>query len=159
MCAVPSASPCLPTPSLSVCRPEVQKTCDVFVFCLRAQLGICREAVCISTCPLQAGGQGGCSGPPCGAGLHRLSGHRSGCVTHLEYAGLEFCQSFSLLSVWCAQCGTSAHTHAAHTYPGTVTSSCFCASAISGSRCDGVSPDDKCFCVCAGARDYFINLT
>lgn len=27
--------------SLYVSRPEVQKACDVFVSCLRAQLGIC----------------------------------------------------------------------------------------------------------------------
>lgn len=153
MCAVPSASPCLPTPSLSVCRHKVHKTCDVFVFCLRAQPGICREAVCISHRPLRAGRRVGARGPPCGAGLHRLSGHRSGCVTHLEYAGLE-CQSFSLLSVWCAQCGAAAHT-----FPGTVTLSCFRASAISGSRCEGAPPNDQCFCVCAGAHDYFINLT
>lgn len=115
MCAVPSASPCLPTPSLSVCRPEVQKTCDVFVFCLRAQLGICREAVCISTCPLQAGGQGGCSGPPCGAGLHRLSGHRSGCVTHLEYAGLEFLSVFLLVvCMVCTVWHLRTHTRCTH---------------------------------------------
>lgn len=59
----------------------------LFVFCkvcLRAQLGICREAVCVSHLPIagrHAGRQAdGCSGPPCGAGLHRLSGHRYGCV-------------------------------------------------------------------------------
>lgn len=114
MCAVPSASPCLPTPSLSVCRPEVQKTCDVFVFCLRAQLGICREAVCISHLPIAGRQAGGCSGPPCGAGLHRLSGHRSGCVTHLGYAGLE-CVSVFLLVV-CMVCTVwgSAHTRCTH---------------------------------------------
>lgn len=45
--------------------------------CLRAQLGICREAVCVSHLPI-AGRQAGrwVLGPPCGAGLHRLSGHR-----------------------------------------------------------------------------------
>lgn len=47
--------------------------------------------------PIAGRRAGGCLGPPCGAGLHRLSGHRSGCVTHLEYAGLEFLSVFLLV--------------------------------------------------------------
>lgn len=50
----------------------------LFVFCkvcLRAQLGIGREAVCVTHLPIAGRQAGGRSGSPCGAGLHRLSGH------------------------------------------------------------------------------------
>lgn len=80
-----------------------------------------------------------------------------GLCAHLKYAGLEFVSVFLLfVCVVCTMQDLCAH--AAHTYPGTVTLSSFSASAVSGSR-DGASSDSKCFCVCAGARDSFINLT
>lgn len=84
----------------------------MFVFCLRAQLGICREAVCVPTCPLQAGRQVGrwVLGPPCGAGLHRLSGHRDDGVLTWNTLVLSLCQSLPSSSVWCAQGRASAHT-------------------------------------------------
>lgn len=95
----------------------------LFVFCkvcLRAQLGICREAVCVSHLPI-AGRQAG--GRLLGASLWGRTPQAEWAqvwlCAHLEYAGLEFVSVFPLFV--CAVCTMQdLCACAAHTLPGTV---------------------------------------
>lgn len=150
MCVAPSAFL-----SSHVYRREVQRICPVFCFLSglsRAQPGICREAACVPICPLrQAGRQVGAQ-----AALWGRTPQAGWAQVWLwltrDVLVLSLCQAFpSCLSVPCAQCGASAQhcTHLSwniHLAPTPLT------------QCAGAPSDSKCFRVCAGARDYFINL-